>query len=536
MSHFQLIVRRENTDLESKLSFTRGESLLLLCQKAGIFPEAPCGGKGICGKCRVKFLKNPPLPQPAERKNLTPEELRQGIRLLCVTKPSEDCEVLLFEEKKPDVIGGKYDICWENILRKEKCISDKSGSSQSTGNDTEECASESGNIAEGFFIAADIGTTTLVMEKRRKCDGKAEAVYKEVNAQRVFGADVLTRMEASLSGKGEELSQKMTEQLEKGITQLCADGKKADFMVIAANTTMVHLLMNYSVENLSRAPFKPETLNEIITEIGGIKTYIMPGFSAFVGGDIGAGLYMLDFIQKRIQKDLKNKLKEKSTVGQSGDLNRNEKESREKQGKWSLFIDLGTNAELVLFREGSGICCATAAGPAFDGDAGTGFFGSDMIAVLAGLLETGIVDETGTLDEAHFETGVSVPVKDGIMQISQKQIRNLQLAKAAVRSGIEILLMKAGIEKSEIEQVFLAGGFGYYLDVHGAVTIGLLPPELEEKTTACGNAALLGAAVYGYKIMTEESRGLPLQMKAINLAEEEEFAKSYVNHIGLKKE
>lgn len=505
MSHFQLIFRRENTDLESKLSFTRGESLLLLCQKAGISTEAPCGGKGICGKCRVKFLKNPPLPQPAERKNLTPEELRQGIRLLCVTKPSEDCEVLLFGEKKPDVIGGKYDICWENISRKAECDSEKFGGNQSAGNDTDEYASEGGNIAERYFIAADIGTTTLVMEKRRKCDGKAEAVYKEVNAQRVFGADVLTRMETSLSGKGEELSQKMTEQLEKGITQLCADGKKADFMVIAANTTMVHLLMNYSVENLGRAPFKPETLDEIHTEIGGIKTYIMPGFSAFVGGDIGAGLYMLDFLKK-------------------------------KQDKWNLFIDLGTNAELVLFREGSGICCATAAGPAFDGDAGTGFFGSDMIAVLAGLLEKGIVDETGTLDDAHFETGVSVPVKDGIMQISQKQIRNLQLAKAAVRSGIEILLMKAGIEKSEIEQVFLAGGFGYYMDVHGAVTIGLLPPELEEKTTACGNAALLGAAVYGYKIMTEESRGLPLQMKAINLAEEDEFAESYVNYIGLKRE
>ena len=312
------------------------------------------------------------------------------------------------------------------------------------------------------------------MEKRRKCDGKAEAVYKEVNAQRVFGADVLTRMEASLSGKGEELSQKMTEQLEKGITQLCADGKKVDFMVIAANTTMVHLLMNYSVENLGRAPFMPETLDEILTEIGGIKTYIMPGFSAFVGGDIGAGLYMLDFLQERIPKEIKNKLKDKSTVGQSGDINRNEKASREKQGKWNLFIDLGTNAELVLFCEDSSICCATAAGPAFDGDAGTGFFGSDIIAVLAELLEKGIVDETGTLDDAHFETGVSVPVKDGIMQISQKQIRNLQLAKAAVRSGIEILLMKAGIEKNEIEQVFLAGGFGYYLDVHGAVTIGLL--------------------------------------------------------------
>ena len=79
MSHFQLIVRRENTDFASKLSFTTGESLLLLCKRAGIFIETPCNGKGICGKCRVKFLKNPPLPQPAERRSLTPEELRQQL-------------------------------------------------------------------------------------------------------------------------------------------------------------------------------------------------------------------------------------------------------------------------------------------------------------------------------------------------------------------------------------------------------------------------------------------------------------------------
>ena len=511
MPQFQLVIRWENTKQESKLSFTPGESLLLLCQKAGISVEIPCGGKGICGKCRVRFLKNPPLPSPAERGSLTPEELRQGIRLACVTRPTGDCEVLLFDGKKPDAVLGKYDIYWDDI----SCKDGRTGGKQSFGRAVDECAPDNGNHGEGYFIATDIGTTTLVMEKRKKSDGRVEAVYKEVNAQRIFGADVLTRMEASLSGKGEELSQKIMEQLEKGITQLCADGKKADFMVIAANTTMVHLLMKYSVERLGRAPFIPETLDEIVTEIGGIKTYIMPGFSAFVGGDIKAGLYTLSFLRETDKNVIENK---------------------EKSGKWNLFIDLGTNAELVLFCENRGICCATAAGPAFDGDAGTGFFGSDMIAVLAGLLEKGIVDETGTLDDAHFGTGAFVFVKGGTMQLSQKQIRNLQLAKAAVRSGIEILLRKADVKLHEIGHVFLAGGFGYYLDVHGAVTIGLLPRELEEKTTACGNTALLGAAVYAYKIITGENRELPLQMKALNLAEESEFSENYVNHIDLRKD
>lgn len=519
MSHFQLIVRRENTDFASKLSFTTGESLLLLCKRAGIFIETPCNGKGICGKCRVKFLKNPPLPQPAERRSLTPEELRQGIRLACAAKPAGDCEVLIFEEKKPDVVGGKYDICWKHILYNDTYVMNQHGVDGC--NDGNRCSTDKCDM-DGCFIAADIGTTTLVMERRKKCDGRVEAVYKEVNAQRAFGADVLSRMEASVSGKGEELAKRIIKQLEKGIGQLCADGGKVDFMVIAANTTMVHLLMNYSVESLSRAPFIPESLDEIITEIGGIKTYIMPGFSAFVGGDIGAGLYMLDF------------LKEKSVDGKNRGINGPAGWKSDENRKWNLLIDLGTNAELVLFCENSGICCAAAAGPAFDGDAGTGFFGSDMIAVLAKLLEKGIVDETGTLDDAHFEKGVSVDVKGGTMQISQQQIRNLQLAKAAVRSGIELLIQKAGIDKEQIGHVFLAGGFGYYLDVHGAVKIGLLPSELEERTEACGNTALLGAAVYGYKILAGEDRSLPIQMKAINLAEEKEFQKNYVNHINLE--
>lgn len=138
--------------------------------------------------------------------------------------------------------------------------------------------------------------------RKEKCDGRVEAVYKEVNAQRSYGADVLTRMNAALSGKGKELAERIVKQLEEGIRQLCADSGKADFMVIAANTTMVHLLMNYSVERLSRAPFIPESLDEIVTKIGGIKTFIMPGFSAFVGGDIGAGLYMLDFLKHKSDK------------------------------------------------------------------------------------------------------------------------------------------------------------------------------------------------------------------------------------------
>lgn len=472
MSQLQLVIKRENEDLESRLSFSRGESLLSLCQKAGISMETPCNGKGICGKCRVQFLKGAPLPQPAERRSLTPDELRQGIRLACAVKLTGDCEVLLPKEKKPDAVTGLFEVGWKDLP-----------------------------LNSGCFFVADIGTTTVVVEKRRKCDGAVIDVYKGVNAQRAYGADVLTRMEAALSGKDKQLSQLIAGQLAEGVGQLNSFGEKADFMVIAANTTMVHLLMGYDVTGLSRAPFRPETLDEIVTEIAGIRTYVMPGISAFVGGDIVAGLYAVEFVKGGAQR--------------------------------KLLIDLGTNAELVLYGNGKGICCATAAGPAFDGDAGTGFFGSDMIAVLAKMLREGIVDETGTLDEHHFERGVDMPLPNGTLHISQKQIRNLQLAKAAVRGGIEVLLKKEGLCPDQIDKVYLAGGFGYYLDVHAAVQIGLLPKELETKTIACGNAALLGAAVYGYKIMTGGKRELSIRLQAINLAEEEMFTNNYVNYMNL---
>lgn len=476
MSQLQVIIKRENENFESKLSFTKGESLLLLCQKAGISIEMPCSGKGICGRCRVRFLKGAPLPQPAERRSLSPDELRRGIRLACAARLTENCEIMLPSQKEPDAVRSRMEIGWEALQNQD----------------------------DGYFIATDIGTTTLVMEKRKKCDGSVASVYKGVNAQRSCGADVLTRMEAALAGKGERLSQLIREQLAEGIRQLSDDGKKADFMVIAANTTMVHLLMRYDVTGLSRAPFVPETLDEIVTEIGGLRTYVMSGISAFVGGDIVAGLQGVDFLQ----------------------------ENACKKG-YRLFIDLGTNAELVLYGEKEGICCATAAGPAFDGDAGTGFFGSDMIAVLARLLKEGIVDETGTLDDSHFENGVDVPVQGGVLHVSQKQIRNLQLAKAAVRGGIEVLLKKQDMAASQIDRVYLAGGFGYYLDVHAAVQIGLLPEELEQKTIACGNTALLGAAVCGYHILTGGDRKLPIELQAINLAEETLFEECYVNYINL---
>ena len=478
MAEGALVIRDQNNEVISKLSFTQGESLLLLCKKAGFSLPASCNGKGTCGRCKVQFVKGAPLPQATERQKLTAEELRQGYRLACLTKPNQDCEIILPSEAKPDAVTGKIETGWQLDV-------------------------------PGFFLAADIGTTTIVIEKRRKCDGSIVDTYKAVNNQRSYGADVLSRMEAAMEGKAEELATLIRAQLVEGIQYLNRD-KTADFMVVAANTTMIHLLMEYPVEGLAKAPFKPYTLKEVITEIAGIKTILMPGISAFVGADIMAGLLAVHHMTK-----------------QSG-------KAMDKNGEYQLFVDLGTNAELVLYDKSGGICTATAAGPAFEGDAGTGFFGSDMVAVLAWLFEKGMIDENGTLSDEYFEHGVLIPCDERKIHISQQQIRNLQLAKAAVRTGIEVLMQKAGITEEQIKNVYLAGGFGYYLDVHASVTIGLLPPSLERKTIACGNTALVGAAVYAHQLMTGAEKAIQIKITSINLAEEELFKENYVNQIDMK--
>ena len=499
MSELELIIKFENDNTKSKLFFQAGESLLLLCQKAGIALSLNCGGKGICGKCKVRFLKGAPLPSSSDRRFFLPDELRQGYRLGCLAKLYSDCEVVLPEKKEPDIVEDfvKVSFCLpENVIRNGRA----------------------------YFVTTDIGTTTLVMQKRSVLDGSVCAVYKSVNAQKCFGADVISRMEASLHGNREDLRNLIREQIQEGFATLGHDD--ISFMVVAANTTMVHLLMGYDVSTLSKAPFVPKTLDEIETEIAGILTYIMPGFSAFVGGDIFSGLLALGMKDADL------------TSGRPAERSRD---------KLILLLDLGTNAEMALIRDNRMVATSAAAGCAFDSIADVGIYGADVISFLYRLLLEKKIDEHGTLQGEWFEQGVpyvedvendretdaeadlgndrnvksgvykgkdrnvKTDVKKennpdtGLVYITQKHIRQIQLAKAAVRCGIDYLVEKFGCTMQEINHVYVAGGFGYYLDVEAAFGVGLLPEAFKGKTTACGNTALSGAAWYGYSKIKKNS-------------------------------
>lgn len=472
MSELQLVIKTENETSESKLFFESGESLLLLCQKAGIPVAANCGGKGICGKCRVRFLKGAPLPTAQERRFFSPDELRQGYRLACLSRLYTDCEIEVPKLRKVDAVSKAPDIKWKPI----------------DGYDGK------------YFITTDIGTTTLVMQKVSASDGQAIETYKAVNAQNRFGSDVISRLEASEHGHREELSHIIRDQLCQGVEKL--GGDNVLFMVIAANTTMVHLLMEYDVQGLSKAPFDAVCLDEVRTEIAGIETYIMPGYSAFVGGDIFSGILAIG-----------------STTNNSP----------------TLLIDLGTNAEMVLFDSDRMAATSAAAGSAFDSIADVGLFGADVVAILYRLLKEHRIDCHGTLQDEWFEQGVAIEHKKQVY-ITQDHIRRMQLAKAAVRCGIDYLSEAFGCALWEIGQVYVAGGFGYYLDVEAAFGVGLLPDAFRGKTFACGNTALSGARVYGYDKLVIKDKlfsnvsDFP-KKKIINLAMEPDFNERYISYL-----
>ena len=480
MSELQLVIKTENETSESKLFFESGESLLLLCQKAGIPVAANCGGKGICGKCKVRFLKGAPLPTAQERRFFSPDELRQGYRLACLSRLYTDCEIEVPKLRKVDAVSKALDIKWKPIDRYDG----------------------------KYFITTDIGTTTLVMQKVSASDGQVIETYKAVNAQNRFGSDVISRLEASEHGHREELSHIIRDQLCQGVEKLGSDDVL--FMVIAANTTMVHLLMEYDVQGLSKAPFDAVCLDDVRTEIAGIETYVMPGYSAFVGGDIFSGVLAIC-----------------STTNNSP----------------TLLIDLGTNAEMVLFDSDRMVATSAAAGSAFDSIAGVGLFGADVVAILYRLLKEHRIDCHGTLQDEWFEQGVAIEYKKQVY-ITQDHIRQMQLAKAAVRCGIDYLSEAFGCALQEIGQVYVAGGFGYYLDVEAAFGVGLLPDAFRGKTFACGNTALSGARVYGYDKLVAKDSGngkgndklfsnvfdFP-KKKIINLAMEPDFSERYISYL-----
>ena len=553
---------------EQRITAEKNKSLLQTLQERQILVTAVCGGKGSCGKCRVRVTQGAAAPTEADRKCFRKEELEDGYRLACRFYPEQDCVVELENREEEFLVVTDQ----ETVDTAAENLRDRRNMDQAVRKRTE----SEGNLREdtGYGIAVDIGTTTIAMQLVDFGSGQAVDVYTAINRQRSFGADVISRIEASNSGHREELRRSIRKELLRG-TEVLAAGKKAKIrkMVIGANTTMVHLLMGYSCETLGVYPFTPvniETLHTSFEELFGdmisraegefsdLKRFagaddfsimICPGISTYVGGDILAGMYALGFEQTE---------------------------------KINVLIDLGTNGEMAIGNKDRILVASTAAGPAFEGGniicgtgsipgaicgvslkgsradiktigdkVPTGICGTGVIDTVYELMRAEIIDETGRMEDPYFDEGFLLAEETDAggkeIRFYQKDVREIQLAKSAVRAGLETLISRYGTSCDEIEKIYIAGGFGYKMDIRKAAGIGLLPaecilrkaseekndaPESEEKIVAVGNSCLQGTR----KCLSETNAEVALRClkehsQEISLSEDKLFQELYMEYM-----
>lgn len=489
---------------------------------------AVCGGSGACGKCQIQVLEGNLSVSEADKRFFSKSQLSSGFRLACQAYPSEPLKIALKLHREKDFLTVSEYIPIRND--KEKEINNPLPAKEAQ--------------SDFYGIAVDIGTTTIALQLLSLKSGKTFNTHSLLNHQRGFGADVISRIKAATDGKQQELYQCIRHDLKEGIRILLESSKAAPAnlkeIVISGNTTMIHLLMKYDCSGLGVFPFTPVNIDRIegsSQSILGIscpdaRVRILPSISAFVGGDIVSGMYYCGMHRTQ---------------------------------EYALLIDLGTNGEIALSGHGRMIASSTAAGPAFEGGNITwgtgsipgaicsvalkdnlasiqtindrppiGICGSGALEILAELAKNGLIDETGCLDEAYADNGFPLAKSANGEQITftQKDIRELQLAKSALRAGIETLCLHFEITPKEISHVYLAGGFGLKLDCGKAIRIGLLPTAFEGKITAIGNSSL-GGAVRSLleKGAWEKMSFIAGETKEVPLASDKNFNRFYLEYM-----
>lgn len=504
-----------------KIDRTDKKSILQYCRENGIdLCPAPCGGRGICGKCKVHVTK------PYDKVVLACKtEAVNGMEIAPVRDESENMVVLQGDKVSDDTVDEKdrHDDLDRRIVSPKDGIRDRP--------------------SDVICAACDIGTTTVVCSIIDPVTKDVLASRAGANPQRSFGADVVSRIEAACADDDnlKTMNNAIVNLISGWITDMIQKlgVEKIKLLTVAANTTMCHLFAGISPEKIGKAPFMPDELFGKEYKGAGIgilnceKVYIIPAVSGYVGGDITAGM------AECIDAD-----------------------------EMTLYLDIGTNGEMALGRGGKYLCAATAAGPAFEGaqiEMGMpgqkgaidkvwlegrkicysvignvrplGICGSGIIDAVAVFLDTGIIDENGTIkdmadiplwyrpyvevfdDEDDDEDIYPVETAEKVVHISpevilnQDDIRKIQLAKSAIAAGIDVLIKEYGITYNEIDRVCLAGGFGNYLDQKSAARIGLIPEKLLKKTVSVGNAAQKGAIATAY---IYEDHGSKTETKILN--------------------
>jgi uncharacterized 2Fe-2S/4Fe-4S cluster protein (DUF4445 family) len=395
-----------------------------------------------------------------------------------------------------------------------------------------------------YAVAVDIGTTTLAMALLDLKTGTIAARFSAVNRQREFGGDVISRIQRANEGDLGRLSLSVRNQITEGIAVLCqetaAEVQAIRKIAIVGNTTMLHLLLQLSCGTLGQTPFTPVTLDMVSLgsreifegDLSG-ETVILPGISTYVGADITAGLLFTEIHTKTDPV---------------------------------VFMDIGTNGEMALAYHGKILCTATAAGPAFEGGNirwGTGsvpgaiaqvqwrngtfacttignrppvgICGSGVVDIVYQGLKADFIQSSGRFNPTLLPKGEIFLAKtedNRDIVFCQKDVRELQLGKSAIRSGLEALLNHAGLGYGDIKTLYLAGGFGFNLNIESGVGIGLIPEALGPKISLIGNSALGGAV----KLLLNPDNAKKLyqligQSEEFSLPQDKYFTQSFIDNI-----
>lgn len=598
-----------------KLKFKKGETVAeILSSHAGITLDQPCGGRGTCGKCRIKTEDATSSPSESELKFISKEELSQGIRLACQCKAENDMEISLDEDIKkskhqilesaqqkwvniaPEVraininymdsdeernfsskieaLNAKTDVAMDNLSLDQLRIfatADTFPLYRVIASNNKIIALDKKEHSSDILLGAgiDIGTTSIVVYLFDLITGTEIGTASSINPQTRFGGDVISRISFSDQDPGNLtlLHKVLIEGINNLFKQLAEENaiscEDIYHIAICGNPTMEHLFLGISPTEIGRTPFQPVfrfapvfKAKDLLLNVNPYaKVDLIPNISGYIGGDIVAGIYYAGIMHSE---------------------------------KISLLIDIGTNNEMVLGNKKFLLSCSAAAGPALEGarigcgmraapgaidyvslsddkisirtignQPPIGICGSGLIDLVAEMLKAGMIEDSGKmtdpskLSRSDLASRIKKSEKNGLefylcrqgemdsttdITISQRDIRETQLAKSAICVGISKMLALASLNLEQIDQVFLAGAFGNYIDKHNAIAIGLLPRIEPDRIITLGNTAGLGACSrILLKDSYEEMQRIVEVTEHVDLAMQPDFQDMFIKNLSFKK-
>jgi len=573
-----------------------GENLLIALRKEGLNILSPCNGAGTCGQCRVRFEQGAPTPTDGDRRFLNSQEIQDGWRLSCLHKVEGEAVIYLMtqtgqldakSQKDSSLEGGEIDpgidahflqlsppgqddqradllrlrerlgqelpVPLPVLKRLPSILRDNEFSLTVIMAENEILNLLPNDHSDEIYgVAIDIGTTTIACYLFELVGGRQLAVAAGSNPQSTFGADVISRIGYVREQKkgSEELRRLVVDALNELITRMVREvGIKRDAVykvTVVGNPTMLHLFLGIDPLAIDHSPYVPVIQNGLTlrAEEAGLAVFpfarveILPAVSAYVGSDIVAGILYADMGAKDAIE---------------------------------LFLDIGTNGEVVLAVGKKIFACSTAAGPAFEGASisqgmsaldgaihrGTiedgelscsvlggkearGICGSGLLDAVAALREIGLIDSSGRLRRTEHPLSSQIEgegtkarflLSDGVY-LTQKDIREFQLAKGAIRAGIEVMLEHASIGSDDIDRILVGGAFGSSLSSSSLLCTGLLPSIDVGRIISLGNSAGQGAKlVLLNRRNTQHLQQLIKKTNYIELSFIKEFSQKFVTHM-----